>query len=103
MIIETFVLSPFQQNTRVVACEKTKRAICIDPGEKSAALTNFLRENDLHLQAIALTHAHLDHIGGVSDFSAGFPRRKFFFTRRTKIYITVCPNSRFLWALRRIN
>jgi hydroxyacylglutathione hydrolase len=73
MIIETFVLSPFQQNTRVVACEKTKRAICIDPGEKSAALTNFLRENDLHLQAIALTHAHLDHIGGVSALSAGFP------------------------------
>lgn len=66
MIIETFVLSPFQQNTRVVACERTKQAICIDPGEKSAALIDFLRKHDLRLQAIALTHAHLDHIGGVS-------------------------------------
>ena len=73
MIIETFVLSPFQQNTRVAACEKTKRAICLDPGEKSAALANFLRENDLNLQAIALTHAHLDHIGGVSALRESFP------------------------------
>lgn len=73
MIIETFVLSPFQQNTRVVVCENTKRAICIDPGEKSAALVNFLRENDFRLQAIALTHAHLDHIGGVSATREAFP------------------------------
>lgn len=73
MIIETFVLSPFQQNTRIVACEKTRRAICIDPSEKSAALVDFLRENDLRLQAIALTHAHLDHIGGVSALRESFP------------------------------
>lgn len=73
MIIETFVLSPFQQNTRIVACEKTKQAICIDPGEKSAALVDFLQENDLRLQAIALTHAHLDHIGGVSALRESFP------------------------------
>ena len=73
MIIETFVLSPFQQNTRVVACEKTKRAICIDPGEKSAALVDFLHKNDFRLQAVALTHAHLDHIGGVSALRESFP------------------------------
>ncbi len=35
MIIETFILTPFQQNTRIVACEETREAICIDPGEKS--------------------------------------------------------------------
>ena len=73
MIIETFVLSPFQQNTRVVACERTKRAICIDPGEKSASLVDFIRRNNFDLQAIALTHAHLDHIGGVSALRESFP------------------------------
>jgi hydroxyacylglutathione hydrolase len=73
MIIETFVLSPFQQNTRVVACEKTNQAICIDPGEKSAALVDFIRRNDFDLRAIALTHAHLDHIGGVSALRENFP------------------------------
>jgi glyoxylase-like metal-dependent hydrolase (beta-lactamase superfamily II) len=74
MIIETFVLTPFQQNTRVVACEQTRTAICVDPGEDSPELVRRLRENEFHLQAIALTHAHLDHIGGVSALRESFPQ-----------------------------
>ena len=74
MIIETFVLTPFQQNTRIVVCEETRRAICIDPGEKSAELVNFINENKLELQAITLTHGHLDHVGGTAHLSESFPR-----------------------------
>jgi len=73
MIIETFVLTTFQQNTRVVACEKTRKAICIDPGEKSGAIVSFLNDNDFQLQAITLTHGHLDHVGGTSDLHKSFP------------------------------
>jgi hydroxyacylglutathione hydrolase len=73
MIIETFVLTPFQQNTRVVVCEQTRAAICIDPGESSTEIVDFLQKNDFQLQAIALTHAHLDHIGGVSALHGVFP------------------------------
>jgi len=73
MLIETFVLTPFQQNTRVVSCEKTRKAICIDPGEKSDELVEFINGNDLDLQAIILTHGHLDHIGGTGDLSRSFP------------------------------
>lgn len=73
MLIETFVLTPFQQNTRVVACEETRKAICIDPGEQSDELVDFIRTNDLDLQAIVLTHAHLDHIGGTADLAKSFP------------------------------
>jgi hydroxyacylglutathione hydrolase len=74
MIIETFVLTPFRQNTRVVACPDTRRAICIDPGEKSAEIVGFLRENDFALQAVALTHGHLDHVGGTADLHKSFPQ-----------------------------
>jgi hydroxyacylglutathione hydrolase len=74
MIIETFVLTPFQQNTRIVACEETRRAICIDPGEKSEDLVSFLNDNNFALQAIALTHGHLDHIGGTTDLHKSFPQ-----------------------------
>ncbi|MCA1622252.1 MAG: MBL fold metallo-hydrolase [Acidobacteria bacterium] len=74
MIIETFVLSPFQQNTRVVACGETREAICIDPGEESKELVKFINDNNFNLQAIALTHAHLDHIGGVSALRESFPQ-----------------------------
>jgi hydroxyacylglutathione hydrolase len=73
MLIETFVLTPFQQNTRVVSCEATRKAICIDPGEKSDELVEYIKANDLELQAIVLTHGHFDHIGGTSDLHKNFP------------------------------
>lgn len=73
MIIEKFELTAFQQNTRVVACEATRKAICIDPGTQSDELIDFIRSNDLELQAITLTHGHLDHVGGTTDLSRAFP------------------------------
>lgn len=74
MIIETFVLSAFQQNTRLIACERTKAAICIDPGDSSAELIRFIEDNELDLQAITLTHGHLDHVGGTSALLKNFPK-----------------------------
>ncbi len=73
MIIETFITTIFQQNTRVLACEETRRAVCIDPGDSADVIAEFINANNLDLQAITLTHAHLDHIGGVSDLHKIFP------------------------------
>ena len=73
MIIETFTITPFQQNTRVVACAKTGKAICIDPGEKCDEIVQFINENKYELQAITLTHGHLDHVGGTLDLHESFP------------------------------
>jgi hydroxyacylglutathione hydrolase len=73
MIVKQFVLTAFQQNTRVVACERTRKAMCVDPGEQSNELEAYIRDNDLDLQAIALTHGHLDHIGGTRDLYKAFP------------------------------
>lgn len=67
MIIEEFVVTPFQQNARIVACEQTGRAICVDPGGEVARIVGALDRMNLELQAIALTHAHMDHIGGVAE------------------------------------
>ncbi|MDQ3711725.1 MAG: MBL fold metallo-hydrolase, partial [Acidobacteriota bacterium] len=74
MIIETFITTIFQQNTRVLACEDTRRAVCIDPGAAADTIAEFINVNNLNLQAITLTHAHLDHIGGVSDLHKIFPQ-----------------------------
>ena len=73
MLIKTFVLTAFQQNTRVVSCERTQKAICIDPGEPSQELVDYIRDNDLELQAIILTHGHLDNIGGTAALAGEFP------------------------------
>lgn len=73
MIIEEIPVTMFEQNARIVACEKTGRAICIDPGASDERFARVLRKRGLELQAIALTHAHLDHIGGVADLKTQFP------------------------------
>lgn len=73
MIVETFVQTAFQQNTRIVACGKTRKALCIDPGEPSEEVAGFIRENDLDLRAIVATHGHLDHIGGTAFMKREFP------------------------------
>ena len=66
MIIEQITVTAFQQHTRILGCEQTKRAICIDPGDDSRAIVAAIDKHDFELQAIAVTHAHLDHIGGVA-------------------------------------
>jgi hydroxyacylglutathione hydrolase len=73
MLSRTFVLTPFQQNTRVIACDRTREALCIDPGEPSHELNEYIRQNDLQLKIIALTHGHLDHIGGTAALKREFP------------------------------
>jgi hydroxyacylglutathione hydrolase len=72
MIIEQITVTAFQQHTRIVGCEQTKRAICIDPGDDSAEIVRAIDKHGFTLQAIACTHAHMDHVGGV----AGLKKRK---------------------------
>jgi hydroxyacylglutathione hydrolase len=76
MIIEQITVTAFQQHTRVVGCEKTRRAICIDPGDDSDAIVETIDKHGLELQAIACTHAHLDHIGGVAGLKKKKPEAK---------------------------
>jgi hydroxyacylglutathione hydrolase len=66
MLIEQITVTAFQQHTRIVGCEQTKQAICIDPGDDSDAIVEKIDRLGLELQAIAITHAHLDHVGGVA-------------------------------------
>lgn len=66
MIIEELTVTAFQQHTRIVGCESTRQAICIDPGDEAERIVETLERLSLNLQAIALTHAHLDHVGAVT-------------------------------------
>ena len=66
--IRSFVFNPFSENTYVVYNDH-KNAFIIDPGnfstEETRLLQNFIEENDLKIQNILLTHAHIDHVLGL--------------------------------------
>lgn len=66
MIIEEITVTAFQQHTRILGCEQTRRAICVDPGDDAQEIAAAIDKHGLELQAIALTHAHMDHVGGVA-------------------------------------
>jgi hydroxyacylglutathione hydrolase len=65
MIIESKAVPPFFKNGFVVACEDTREAAIIDPGDEVPALLTFAERRQLAIRHILLTHAHIDHITGV--------------------------------------
>ncbi|HEY0169749.1 MAG TPA: MBL fold metallo-hydrolase [Pyrinomonadaceae bacterium] len=73
MIIEQITLTAFQQHTRLLGCEETRRAVCVDPGEETDEIVEALERLGLELQAITLTHAHMDHVGGVAALKRARP------------------------------
>lgn len=70
MIIETRAVEPFFKNGYVVGCEDTREGIVIDPGDEVEALLDIVRQHQLQIRYILLTHAHLDHITGVGRAKA---------------------------------
>ena len=56
-------LGPVEANCYVVV--KDHHALVIDPGDDFSALKRLLTEEEATLDAILLTHAHFDHIGGL--------------------------------------
>ncbi|MBR7554208.1 MBL fold metallo-hydrolase [Allobacillus sp. GCM10007491] len=65
MNIQIFQLGLLGTNCYLL--EKDGEALVIDPGGDPEIVLNTIEENNLKLQAILLTHAHFDHIGGVES------------------------------------
>lgn len=66
MILEIRAALPFLTNGYVLGCEATKAGLLVDPGDNVAELLEAIREHELTISHILLTHAHLDHITGVA-------------------------------------
>jgi len=65
MLLEVRAVAPFYKNGFVVGCERTRQAILIDPGDEVDELMAAVRDLEVDVQAILLTHAHVDHVTGV--------------------------------------
>lgn len=71
MKISVFVVGAFQENTYLLS-DANRDAVFIDPGDDGDMLAQVIRARELNLSAIWLTHAHIDHIGGVAGIKRHF-------------------------------
>jgi len=93
MIIEEITVTAFQQHTRVLGCEETRRAICIDPGDDSEEIVRAIDKHGFELQAIAITYAHLDHIGGVAGLKKLKPEAAVMIHKADEFIYEALPNQ----------
>lgn len=70
LTFQRYSLGALQTNAYVVVDSTRTRALVIDPGTPDPALIR--RLEGLKVEAIVLTHAHFDHIGGVDELRKRF-------------------------------
>ena len=59
-------VTPFQQNCSLLWCDATRKAAVVDPGGDLARIHNAIKDADVTVEKILLTHAHIDHAGGTA-------------------------------------
>lgn len=65
MIIKRVPAGPLQTNAYIVWDEESRDGFIVDPGGYSEKIERELKDNNINLKYIVLTHGHCDHIGGV--------------------------------------
>ena len=72
-------IHPIKSFTDKYICmiKKNKDAVIVDPGDASPVLEILQKEN-IHRQAILITHKHADHIGGVKNLVKTYPNVKIY-------------------------
>ena len=70
MIHEILPVGMLQCNCSIFGDETTHAAIVVDPGDQIGDILGLLARHSLHVQAIVITHAHIDHIGGAAKLKA---------------------------------
>ena len=76
MIVESHAVPPFMKNGFIVACEDTREAVYIDPGDEVDSLLKYAAQQRLAIRHILLTHAHIDHVTGVGAAKRALCRRR---------------------------
>jgi hydroxyacylglutathione hydrolase len=64
MIHEIIAVGPLQCNCSIIGDEASREAIVIDPGDDIAEVLAIVQKHHLQVKQIAITHAHIDHVGG---------------------------------------
>lgn len=60
-------VTPFQQNCTILFDGDSKVGVVVDPGGDVERILAAVRDNGIAVQAIWITHGHIDHAGGAMD------------------------------------
>ena len=64
MIHEILPVGLLECNCSVFGDETSREGLVVDPGDQVDDVLEIIERHGLHLKAIIITHAHIDHIGG---------------------------------------
>ncbi|WP_373059967.1 MBL fold metallo-hydrolase [Gemmatimonas sp.] len=70
---QQLTVGPLQENCWLLADPESGKAVLVDPGDEAPALLAAVDATGCTLEAIWLTHAHFDHVGGVAGIVAQRP------------------------------
>ncbi len=70
MIHEMLAVGPLRCNCSIIGDEITHEAMVIDPGDDIADVLAIVRQHNLQVKQIVITHAHIDHVGGAMKLRA---------------------------------
>ncbi len=62
-------VTPFQQNCTVLRCEATGQGVVVDPGGDVELIEQTLREHEVEVSKVLLTHGHVDHAAGAMELA----------------------------------
>lgn len=65
--VTVWTVGPLAENPYLVRCTTTNEAVLIDPGDDAPLLLQAIADSGAQVKAILLTHAHLDHVGALTD------------------------------------
>jgi hydroxyacylglutathione hydrolase len=66
MDVRMFTVGPVAENCFLVRADGSDRAVIVDPGEEAPRILNAVDQLGVKVEAILITHCHVDHIGAVA-------------------------------------
>lgn len=66
MEVRAFTVGPLAENTYLIRADGSGTAVFVDPGDEAPRLLAALEDAGVRLEAILLTHTHIDHVGAVA-------------------------------------
>lgn len=68
--VTTVVVSPFEQNCRIVKDLDSGDGMVVDPGDEAERILEAVEASGARITHILATHAHLDHVGAAHEVRA---------------------------------